>query len=229
MNEMSIDELVVELKRGTRVILQVRHAERPKMDPDDPTFGDSLPITEEGIRTSRLFGEKLRDFAGKVQFYASPLRRTRMTAEKIAEGMGVAHPEIPTDGQLGNDSFYYDDPAEVLDVFRPENFFNASFEYMATGHQRGFKELHSASDALETWLFERFTRQLFIVVTHDLYIASFLAARKAVESFSRETWTRFLDSAAILVGADGTRRYALVRAGLSEGICGVGPKVGAAS
>ena len=77
--------------------------------------------------------------------------------------------------------------------------------------------------------FERFARQLFIVVTHDLYIASFLAARKAVESFSRETWTRFLDSAAILVDADGTRRYALVRAGLSEGICGVGPKVGAAS
>ncbi len=221
MNEMTIDELVAELKRGMRVILQVRHAERTKIDPDDPTFGDAVAITPEGIRTARLFGEKLRDFAGNVQFCASPLLRTRMTAEKIAEGMGLANPAIPTDEKLGNDSFYYADPAEVLDVFRPENFFNASFEYMATGHQRGFHDLHAASDALEKWLFERFSKQLFIAVTHDLYIASFLAARKAVERFTRETWTRFLDSAAILVAPDGSRRYALVRAGLSDGICGV--------
>ena len=221
MNEMTIDELVAELKNGMRVILQVRHAERTKIDPDDPTFGDAVAITPEGIRTARLFGEKLRDFAENVQFCASPLLRTRMTAAKIAEGMGFANPAIPTDGKLGNDSFYYADPAEVLDVFRPENFFNASFEYMATGHQRGFHDLHAASDALEKWLFEHFSKQLFIAVTHDLYIASFLAARKAVERFTRETWTRFLDAAAILVAPDGSRRYALVRAGLSDGICGV--------
>lgn len=229
MNEMTIDELVAELKRGMRVILQVRHAERSKIDPDDPTFGDSIAITPEGIRTSLLFGGKLRAFAENVQFYASPLLRTRMTAAKIAEGMGLSNPEIPTDGKLGNDSFYYDDPAQVLDVFRPENFFNASFEYMETGRQRGFKNLHAATDALEEWLFGHFSKQLFVVVTHDLYIASFLAARKAVEKFSRENWTRFLDSAAILVAPDGSRRYALVRAGLSDGICGVGPKVGKAA
>lgn len=226
MNEMTLDEIVAELKKGTRVILQVRHAERTKIDPDDPTFGDGVAITSEGIRTSLLFGEKLRDFAANAQFYASPLLRTRMTAEKIAEGMGITNPVIPTDGKLGNDSFYYDDPAQVLDVFRPENFFPASFEYMETGRQRGFKDLYAATDTLEAWLFEHFSKQLFIVVTHDLYIASFLAARKAVEKFSRETWTRFLDAAAILVAPDGSRRYALVRAGLSDGICGVGPKVG---
>ncbi len=225
MNEMTINELVAELRKGMRVILQVRHAERTKIDPDDPTFGDAVAITPEGIRTSLLFGEKLRDFAGSVQFCASPLLRTRMTAEKIAEGMGLADCEIPTDGRLGNESFYYDDPAQVLDVFRPENFFKASFEYMETGRQRGFKNLYTATDALEAWLFDHFRKQLFIVVTHDLYIASFLVARRAVAKFSRETWTRFLDSGAILVAPDGSRRYALVRAGLSDGICGVGPKI----
>ena len=37
---MTIEELKDEIRKGARCILQVRHAERPKMDPDDPTFGD---------------------------------------------------------------------------------------------------------------------------------------------------------------------------------------------
>ena len=88
LNELTRDDIVSELKRGTRIILQVRHAERPQMDPDDPTFGDGLPITAEGIRTARIFGESFKDFAASVQFIASPLRRTQMTAEMIAAGIG---------------------------------------------------------------------------------------------------------------------------------------------
>ena len=57
-------------------------------------------------------------------------------------------------------------------------------------------------------------------MTHDLYIAAFLYARKVGE-FSKENWTRFLDSGAIIEGTDGKRRYALVRSGLSTGIVGV--------
>jgi hypothetical protein len=40
---------------------------------------------------------------------------------------------------------------------------------------------------------------------------------------SRDTWPRFLDAAALLIGPDGTRRYAFVRTGLSDGIVGVSP------
>ena len=219
--EMTIDEFAAELRRGSRAILMVRHAERPKMDPDDPTFGDALPLTDEGVRTARILGERLRDFAADVQFYASPLRRTRMTAAMIAEGMGVKDPEIPTDDLLGNGSFYYEDPAEVLDVFRPQNFFPACFEYFATARQRGFRELYAATEEFERWLLGRFSRRLFLVATHDLYIAAFLKAKGAVDEFTRDNWTRFLDGGAILFSPDGSRRYVLVRAGLSEGICGV--------
>jgi broad specificity phosphatase PhoE len=221
--EMTREEIAAELRRGTRVILQVRHAERPKMDPDDPTFGDSLPITAEGIRTARAFGESFKEFRD-VQFYASPLRRTRMTAEEIAAGMGITNPTIPTDALLGNESFYYNDALQVLDVFKPDNFFKASFEYFATGHQRGFNELHEATDALEDWLLTHQTNQLFIATTHDLYIAAFLSARGTIPVFSKENWPRFLDAAAILIDADGARRYALLRSNLSTGICGIGPK-----
>lgn len=222
MNELTIEELKDEIRKGARCILQVRHAERPKMDPDDPTFGDTLALTDEGVRTARALGRILSEFRDDVQFCASPLRRTVMTAELIAEGMGTEREGgIPTDDRLGNASFYYDDPAEVLAIFQPGNFFKACFEYFEKGEQRGFKNLHSATDELERWMVERFEKRLFVVTTHDCYIAAFLAARKAVERFTIDNWVRFLDGGAILFYPDGTRRYALVRAGLSDGICGV--------
>ena len=220
MQEMTIEELIGEIRRGARVTLMVRHGERPKMDPDDPTFGDALELTYEGTRTAKKLGVMLKEFGDDVQFAASPLTRTRMTAECIAEGMGVAHPAIPTDELLGNGSFYYDNPTEVLEVFKPKNFFPACVEYFHTAHQRGFRELYAATDEFEKWIDARWKSRLFIISTHDLYIAAFLYARKVGE-FSKENWTRFLDGGAIIDGTDGSRRYALVRTGLSTGIVGV--------
>ncbi len=219
--EISLDELAAELRGGARAILMVRHGERPKMDPDDPSFGDALKLTYEGVRTARLLGERLREFREGAHFYASPLTRTRMTAACIAEGMGLPAAEVPVDGLLGNESFYYADAAEVLDVFRPNNFFPACFEYFRTGELRGFRNLYQATDEMEAWLLAHFTGRLFVVATHDLYVAAFLRARNAVPEFTRENWPRFLDGGVILLRPDGTRRYALVRTGFSSGIVGV--------
>lgn len=193
------------------------------MDPDDPTFGDSLPLTAEGERTARLFGKLIASYDGEVAFLSSPLLRTRMTASLIAEGMGRKPADIPVFGRLGNETFYYNDPAEVLEVFKPQNFFEACFRYMETGRLGGFNELSSATDALETWLLERAQAPLTIATTHDLYIAAFLSARGAYDERSRQTWPRFLDAAALFIDPDGSRRYAFVRTGLSEGIVGVRP------
>ena len=222
MNELTIPELKAELDRGARAILQVRHAERPKMDPDDPTFGDALHLTEEGRRTALKLGEMLAPYREKAEFIASPLTRTVETAELIAKGMGfVERPEITTDDLVGNGSFFYDDPLEVLYVFQADNFFKACFEYFRTGKLRGFKPLKEATDALEKWMEARHHKQLLIVSTHDCFIAAYLAARGAVEEFSRDNWVRFLDGGVTLYYPDGSKRYALVRSNLSTGICGV--------
>lgn len=220
MQEITLEDLQDELRHGSRVALLVRHAERPKIDPNDPSFGDALPLTYEGQRTARKLGRLLGEFRDDVQFAASPLCRTRMTAACIAEGMGLPDAEILTDGRLGNESFYYADAGEVLEVFKPNNFFTACFDYFASGEQRGFRNLYAATDAFETWIATNMTKRLFVIATHDLYVAAFLAARKA-GTFSRETWVRFLDAGAIVVRPDGTRRYALVRTNLSRGIVGV--------
>ena len=223
--EISLTEFLVELaKPGVRCALQVRHAERPRIDPNDPSFGDALALTEEGQRTARLLGEALAAFKGDVTFGSSPLRRTTMTAELIAAGMGVAGATIPTDGRIGNETFYFADPAEVLDVFKPENFFNACFEYYRVGEMRGFHNLYEASDKLEDWLLERLEKKLFIATTHDCYIAAYLAAKSGMV-FSRDNWPRFLDGGATFVYPDGTKKHVLVRTGFSQGICGVGGKV----
>ena len=220
MQEMTLEEIKVELRRGASVALLVRHAERPKIDPDDPSFGDVLALTYEGVRTARKLGEMLREFGGEAQFYASPLNRTRMTAACIAEGMGVPDAEVPVDELLGNSSFYYANALEVLDVFKPDRFFSDCATYFATGEQRGFRNLYAATDAFEKWIALHLRKRLFIVSTHDLYVAAFLTARQ-VGVFTRENWVRFLDAGAIVVRPDGTRRYALVRTNLSTGIVGV--------
>ena len=222
MNEMTIGDLTRELRAGSRVVLMVRHGERPKMDKNDPSFGDALALTYEGRRTATKLGRLLREFSADVQFASSPLTRTRMTAACIAEGMGLESPDIPTDELLGNGSFYYDDPAEVLEVFKTDDFFPACCEYFRTARQRGFRDLYSATDNFEKWIAVRMTRRLFVISTHDLYIAAFLTARGAY-SFTRENWVRFLDGGAIVLRPDGTRRYALVRTNLSTGIVGVHP------
>ena len=217
---MTLEEVKDAIRCGARVALLVRHAERPKIDPDDPTFGDSLALTYEGCRTARKLGTLLADFREEVQFASSPLMRARMTASLVAEGMGVEGADVPTDGRLGNESFYYSDAAEVLEVFKPENFFPACVEYFTTGEQRGFKNLYAATDAFEAWIDETQKNRFYVIATHDLYVAAFLTARK-VGMFARENWVRFLDAGAVVTYPDGTRRYALVRTGLSKGIVGV--------
>ncbi len=209
---MNLEDVKSELRQGNRVLLMVRHAERPHIDHEDPTFGAALPLTENGLRAAEAYGTRLREFADVVQFYASPLRRTVMTAEAIARGMGVASPDIPTDDKLGNDTFYFADQHAVFELFRDGSFYEKVFAYLRDGRQIGFADLYAATDTLEAWVLARFTGRLGIFTTHDLYNGAYLKARGVVESFTVETWIQFLDAAAIIISPDGHRRYALVRA-----------------
>ena len=199
-------DLVETLRRGARVALIVRHAERPAIDPGDPSFGDALPLTEKGARDAETLGVALRPFAHDVQFAASPLLRTRQTADRIAAGMGVADPDVPTDERLGNGSFYYDDPGQVVDIFKPGRYLASCFEYFRTARFRGFRDLYAATDDFERWIDARWSRRLFVISTHDLYVAAFLSARKACV-FTEGTWPGYLDGGALVDEPGSPRRY----------------------
>lgn len=221
LGELTLDDVRALLREGNRVLLMTRHAERPHIDHEDPSFGATLPLTANGEEMSRAFGRLLRDCAPVVQFASSPLRRTMMTTECIAEGMGLAHAEIASEEALGNGTFYFADQHAVWEEFRDGSFFRKCFAYFEQGTYRGFAELHAATDALEEWCIAHFTAPFAVFTTHDLYIAAYLAARGVVDRFSEANWPRFLDSAAIVLAPDGTRCYAYVRAGLSDRATGV--------
>lgn len=217
---ISFEEVKSELKKGSRVLLLVRHAERTKIDNDDPTFGENIPITENGVKMCREFGKRLKEVREEVEWRASPLRRTVMTAEEIAVGMGLRTPKIIEDDLVGNGSAFFEDRYKVFKLFQDHRFFEHMFEYFERGEQIGFNSLKTAAEAYETYVMSRFESKFGIFTTHDVFVAAYLEG-KGVFKFDIDSWPRFLDAAAIIVSKDGTRRYELFRAYLSNDICGV--------
>ncbi len=219
--EVATDAVRAELARGARVLLILRHAERPKIGYDDPTFGAALPLTPAGERMSEDFGRLLRGAASSVQFRASPLRRTVETARLVARGMGLDGAEVAEDATIGNSSAFVESELKMWELFRDGSFFTRMREYMDNGIQYGFMPLAAAADAFEERAMSLFTAQLGIFASHDVYIAAFLHARGVRTDFCRDNWPRFMDSAAIIEPPGGGRSYALVRAGLSDRCTGV--------
>ncbi len=220
-DSMTPDDVRRELAAGRRVLLVVRHAERPKIAGEDKTFGAALALTANGEKMSTDFGRLLRGASDSVQFRASPLLRTVMTAERIAEGMGLAGAEVVRDSLIGNDSAFVSSQLEMWRLFSDGSFFRSMIDYMRHGEQRGFNPIGTAAEEYERHILSTFKADLGIYATHDVYITAYLHAMGVKTDFSTENWPRFLDSAAVILDRSGTVRRAFVRAGLSDLYCGV--------
>lgn len=221
--EIGFAEVREELARGNRVLLLVRHGERMRIDHEDPTFGETVPLTPTGEATARRFGAALRGSSAAVEFRASPLLRTVRTAELIAEEMGFSSADIVRDDLIGNASPFYSDRREAWQEFRNGRFFACAMEYLARGVRRGFSPLAPAAEAYEKYVTDIFTATLGVFVTHDIFIAAYLHAKGVKTDFNPDNWPRFLDAAAIFIEPSGRRRHAFVRTGLSTRACGIPP------
>ncbi len=197
-----------------RVILLVRHAERPPLDPSDTTFGARLPIIEIGMTDALTFGGALAHFvhAGDAAVFASETLRTVQTAHLIHRCLGkqdeLPSSEIRRCGYLGGKSPFFGSLDERMRLIVEGRYLDRLNEYYRVGAQLGYRPLASATDAFEDWLIEtsRMSGQpLTIAVTHDINVASFLAGRGVVTSFTNETWPHYLDAAVSML--DG-QRYA---------------------
>ena len=222
--EMSVAEARGLLGGGTRAVFLLRHAERAHIDNEDPTFGADLPLTGEGERTAEALGRMLAGVPGPVRFAASPLARTIRTAGLVARGMGLDGAPVALDSAVGNDSAFVSDITEMWRQFRDGRFFEKMRRWFDDGRLPGFNELGPACDAYEDHAVALLgDAATGVFATHDVFIAAFLHGRGVKTDFREENWPRFLDSAAIFLMPDGTRRYALVRAGLSRHCRGVAP------
>ena len=220
VGEMTLNHIHYALEMGSRVVLLIRHAERPPLDPSDTSFGATLPLTDGGREDARRLGVQLADMISPafVRLCASRTFRTIETACEIAKGMTEAidlakHPVTLSD-ELGSASPFFGSLDERLQLIAEGNYRERLNDYYRGGEQRGYRSLGAATDEMENAL-DRLSGEgegLTVAVTHDINVASFLAGRGVVTEFTEESWPYYLDAAVVIVDVSGEREYGVLRA-----------------
>ena len=182
---------------GGRCILLMRHAERPKIQENDPTFGKNLGITEKGKAMAMECGRILAGWKD-CAFGASPMRRTRETARVFAAGMGIENPAIFDAAPAGIPGIWMLDAALVHSQF--ESLGSAAFtdKYMHGGEADGFRPMPEGTAMMSEWLTGTdFGGRMTLIASHDTIIASYLQGL-GVRNFDSQNWLGYMHSAALI-------------------------------
>ena len=206
--KLLMPEMKAALDGGGMVTILVRHAERPAIEPDDRTFGASLPLTDKGWRDAQNFGIMLaRELRPKsVAFCACGTFRTLQTACGMAMGLDLADAgprierKVRLAGFLGSESPFFGSVEERMALAARGHYHERLNDYFRNGVQRGYKPLKAATGIMERRLAALHDGgwPLVVAVTHDINVAAFLAAHGVVDSFTDETWPGYLDAAIIV-------------------------------
>ena len=109
----------------TPIIYLARHASPDRSTGIRYDIAPGPPLTHEGEHEAELLGSVLRD-AGAVKIYASPLERTRLTAEIAGEAGDIP---VEHGQELLREHVRGEDAVDVLD--RMKSFFNDAAEESA--------------------------------------------------------------------------------------------------
>ncbi|MFA7171896.1 MAG: histidine phosphatase family protein [Kiritimatiellia bacterium] len=183
------------LDQGQRVILFIRHAERPAISIHDKEFGQHLRLTDNGVAAARQAGSC---FAGidQVDFFASPMERCRLTAKYLAEGMGVNASTTDTP-QIGVQGFYAHPDSHALHaLMKQQGFMEYMLNYLQNGTAPYLNPIQQSTDETIAWMQGVSTAQLSIFVSHDIYISAFVTAL-GIRTFTANNWIGFLHAAVL--------------------------------
>ena len=216
--EVGFQDIENALLKGECVVLLLRHAERPPLEKDDPTFGQGIGITAKGRMDAKLFGYALGEFSlgwGERVVSSSKMTRCRDTAREILREMiPWEEPGFELSDILGDKSPYFGRVSERMALANKGNYREALNEYFKTGRQQGFENLAEATDKLEEFIWNdrsRMNPALHVLVTHDINVGCFLAGRKVITQFDESTWPHYLDSAVCFLDRYGRARYGFMR------------------
>lgn len=210
---VEFSELAERVANGDvkRVVLYVRHSERPSIDVDDPTFGANLGLTEYGVELCHDVGNSLRKIP-ELCAYASPARRTILTAKEILSSYGVIGEPIVLENNEISLSGLYTEDAKVLH----ESYFTRGSDIVNDAYNNGefvagYVPRNKAAMAMFNYLTGPELKGNLLMVSHDVFIAAFMSAiSNNGFGISTNDWIGFIQGAALALEDDGWHMYRVV-------------------
>lgn len=190
------------LEAGRRVILYVRHGERPPIPRGDPSFGASLGLTPRGRECALAAGRGLRGAARGIRLRASPMARTRLTASFIAEGAGFGAGLPVADAEEIGVRNVFTDPEGACREMGRSGAMPFMLSYIETGAAPFCRPASEATRAAVDYMERDATAHLNVYCGHDFMIATALAGLRLAH-YTAETWIPFLTGLAIVSGDGG--------------------------
>lgn len=193
-----------------RIVLYVRHSERPPIDVDDPTFGANLGLTDYGVDLCHEVGKALRGIPDLCA-YASPARRTILTAREVMDSYGDATQEIKTSDEISLSGLYTEDGAVLHESYRTRGSGVVNDAYNNGEFVAGYIPRDKASRAMYNYLTGPELEGNLLMVSHDVFIAAFMMAISDNGfGISTKNWIGFIQGAALTLEADGWHIYNVV-------------------
>ena len=204
INKTTIDFRTLRnfIDSGQKVMLLIRHSERPPICTNDKTFGKNLGLTELGIQMCREAGSRFSGITD-ADFFASPMERCRRTAKHFAEGMVLPDStEITDTPQIGIEGFYMHPNYQALQALMKERGYMEYMEdYLNKGTAPYLNDIHSSTDKTIEWMKSVSKRQFSVFVSHDIYITAFITAL-GIRTFHGGDWIGFLHAAALVTNPE---------------------------
>lgn len=188
----SVHHWLERLPHQAPVAVLLRHSVRGDLPPGEA--GDSVPITEDGVRLARALGARLG--SGLRSVHSSPLLRCVQTAEALCAGASVELP-IHRERLLGAPGIY------VVDAERAWSSWEAKGHEGVVGHLVGDDEPlpgMAAPDAAARFLVQHMLAAAgaepgyHVFVTHDSLVTA-TAARILGQRFGKDAWPWYLEAA----------------------------------
>ena len=193
------------LEEGARVALYIRHAERPPIADDDPTFGAALVLTPAGERSALALGGALRGSVASVRLMASPMERTRRTARLIGDGAGAVGTPVEDATAIGVGNVFTDTDGAHGEMQRV-GVMDYMLAYLATGEAAYARPVHEATRLALEWIHQAATAPFTLCCGHDLMIAAALAGLELAR-FRADNWIPYLTGMALVERGGGWRHY----------------------
>ena len=208
---IAYEEFAARAARSSgRCFALVRHGRRPAIAEDDPTFGENLPLTEDGRAMALACGRALRGGPPPSEwaFLASRLLRTRLTAAFVAEGLGAEGAVVRTSDEAsipppGISGIWVEDVRETFRHYEAEGSVPFTDRFFSTGRAEGYRPIAESTERALAWLRGAdFGARCVLVCTHDVFLAALLQGL-AVKRSSTADWVGFLQGCALFERPDG--------------------------